>query len=101
MWLVKFDANWADEFDIYGFRLLTDGEKEHWDKTVVEKADEGFEWNFGTNEGFEDETVESFSHNYSFAKIEDEAVETIMSNFGKEFGHFPYLPDLIKESDEW
>ena len=101
MWLALFEASWADEFDVYGFRLLTDAQKEFWDKEVDNNGDSYVSWSFGTNEGFEGETAKDFNDYYSFEQISDEEGETIKKFIGFEYGNFPYLPDLIKESEDW
>jgi hypothetical protein len=52
-YLVKFDRDWADEFSPAGLLIVTESEKELYEKWLEKPRS----WYFGTNEGFEDEDL--------------------------------------------
>ena len=47
--LIKFNKDWADEFDVYGLAIMTECE---WQTFVAGIPD--LTYNFGTNEGWEE-----------------------------------------------
>lgn len=51
--LLKFEMDWADEFDAFGLCLL---EEDKWNclkKALLSMKEEEFSWDFGSNEGWE------------------------------------------------
>lgn len=53
--LVTLNKDWADEFDVHGFKLMDPLE---YDKLLAWA--ENATWYFGTNEGFEDEDLRPY-----------------------------------------
>jgi len=66
--LVKFEADYADEFDVYGFQIM---DKDKWLKYKAKLMDhEGtIEIYFGTNEAIVAESGEEFLYNYTVIGI--------------------------------
>lgn len=93
--LVKFNKNWADEFNVYGYRIvkMTVAEAKQLYKDV-----EKCSWYFGTNEGFEkgDVTLSDFV----FWALDAQEVSAFVDNLGLEFGYVPD-PEDIDEDDDW
>lgn len=74
--LVKFSADWADEFRCDGFAVLDEVEATQlkaWAST--ERT-----FYFGTNEGWDDE---EFINDLTFTEITEEQAETLMTLFPK------------------
>lgn len=96
--LIQFVADWADEFNVYGFAIM---DKNEWDEHVSafkEKSVVNGFW-FGTNEGWESEEIdsdkESWLRNYKAKEINDNELSVIKTFFGDSYGNFPYLLDLV------
>lgn len=68
--LIKYDDNWANEFDVNGFFATT---LEEWEKFIneVSKASYPQEVYFGTNEFIEFETFEDFYNKLTITKISE------------------------------
>lgn len=92
--LVKFRADWADEFNVIGFKIY---EKSEWEKIKIEFAatNKEFCWYFGTNEGFDD-IDKDFIKNYTAKEITDFEYTTIKDCFGDKFGIFCDLKELME-----
>jgi len=78
--LLKFEANWADEFDCEQFMLVEEVENAH--KYIEELVGE---YNgFGSNQGFESDEI---SHsNFTITVIDDKMYYDLMKLFGRQFG---------------
>jgi hypothetical protein len=99
--LVKFDNNWADEFDIKGFVALS---KEKWDeykRKIKETFGENeFNWYFGTNEDliFEEGAV-SYLKSFSESKISKSEFDFLKKKFAHakdsmvKYGTIPFYSD--------
>lgn len=90
--LVKFDSDWADEFQANGFRVFT---PEKWEQFKSEIPDSPGEVGFGTNEFFE--FVDKADYFYSIEEIEisDVEAETLIRLFGPDIELYGYgiFPD--------
>jgi hypothetical protein len=93
--LVKYEDNWADEVDIYGFRLF---DLKEWmaykDDLVKHIAENGeLKYSFGTNEEITYDSVEDVLRQFTVNEISMEEYDAIVSafNFGmrRKFGDFP------------
>lgn len=110
--LAKFCKNWADEFDQEGFTIYTPEEWEIQKKALSEPRS----FDFGTNEGWEDEV---FINSVTTQEITDEEADILYRLFpelnkqtheyeylgkkrtfstGGEYGTFPYFN--IEENEE-
>ena len=106
--LVKFEADWADEFDVYGLAVYR---KENWEKLCerFKKAEKYRSHYFGTNEGWEDDQIEDdWLDNYKATVIDVKQHQTLLTmGLGNGFGHFPCPYQLIgdwkddEEQDEY
>lgn len=82
MLLVKFKKNWADEFDVYGFCLMTEAEYLDLKANIPTMGC----W-FGTNEGWEE--GEHSESDFTAKAVTSAEVDTIRSLFGEGWGVFP------------
>lgn len=83
MKLVVFEKNWADEFDVDGFAVLTDDEAKDHLNTIANIG----EWYFGTNEGWEEGEIEE--DDYKVTEITEDHAEFLIATLGKTYGNFP------------
>jgi len=100
MLLVKYDCNYADEFDIAGFIVMTQSEwlkhitgvERHFQQWDNEHAPDrwgnrqGIEVYFGTNEQIIYEGFESYRRSFEVTELSDSDYETLKKLFGKSYG---------------
>lgn len=98
MLLVKFNANWAD---VYGFAPM---EQEQYDLLVRYYSHPRASFNFGTNEGFENENGDTIASGFSAEEVSDETVYVLRQAFpdltrryNPTYGIFPYMDDACEE----
>lgn len=90
-YLVKFEANYADEFDVYGFTIVRGGDLGSNPKKVMEALSNDeteFEFFFGSNEDLQWNALEHLE----IVPISDEVGEVIggyLLNHQYSYGHFP------------
>jgi hypothetical protein len=94
MLLVKFNSNWADEFDVNGFALMT---QEQYDRNLAYYSRPDAYFGFGTNQDMEGpEIVRGFS---AKEVSEDEAAmlrtmfPELKSSYYPVYGMFPYAEE--------
>jgi hypothetical protein len=83
--LVKFQKDWADEFDVYGYKIYNS--EADWLKEKGDLSEHTFM--FGTNEGWEDEG-DFEDDDFTVTEITPEEAATIRKLFGNSWGHFPF-----------
>ena len=85
--LVKFQKDYADEFDVFGYRVMTNTElKEYLDK--AEKANYPVEIGFGSNETLDFHDFNDLVDSLEITDISD--VYLVIKNvMGTSFGWFP------------
>lgn len=100
MLLIKFDSNYADEFDTEGFIVMSELDWLHHIVGVekqFERRDkdhqpdkwgnrEGIEVYFGTNEQIIYETFESYRSSFTTSELSDADFRTLERLFGKSYG---------------
>lgn len=100
MVLVKYDSNYADEFDVEGFIVMPQSEwlkhitgvEKHFQKWDSEHEPdrwgnrEGIEVYFGTNEQMIYEGFESYRRSFEVSELSDADYETLKRLFGKSYG---------------
>lgn len=92
--LVKFESNYADEFDVKGFRMFS---KKEWNNIVKEiKESKAFpmNWSFGSNEEIEYETPNELLKKFEVVVISSDEVKILKKLFGDDYGFFPDFADL-------
>lgn len=91
MILVHYKDNWADEFDIMGFALLTEKE---WEKMKSEVTDDKvFELYFGTNEAVGYESKDDFLERFwsrPVTKQEAAVLKKMFRGIGRGYGFWPF-----------
>ncbi len=104
MLLIKFKANYADEFDVYGFEVMTlkewSGFKEAV-KQVFESRDE-VEIYFGTNEAIEFTSYDNVMSSFKVTEIDNYEARTFQKHFQGDFGWIPigHFLDMAGEDIE-
>lgn len=99
--IVKFDSDWADEFQVSGFRIMPRAIWVAHEKEAREKFGERSRTvYFGANEFFEYESAEDYLRNFHVVEAAQEDVETVQRIFGRDFGLFPSIEDFGEEDEE-
>ena len=102
-YLVKFDENYADEFDVGGMALYSNDKLERELALMIKLLDvhdnpEG-SFHFGSNEGIEGLIPDTFIHMFQRAVLLTETEELVLRKtvFGKgdECGHMPCVPEIF------
>jgi len=90
--LVKFEKDYADEFDVFGMRLMSNKELVEYLLTA-EKATYPKEMYFGTNEYIDFHNFEALTDSLTVEHLSDEAAQVIQDKIGDDFGWFPEFED--------
>ena len=99
-YLVRFEENWADEMDIYGFAIFTTEEYNNWCHTLSRLREAMkhavFTYSFGTNEEQEYEDFEEFMNCFTAKVIPAEHAKMFRGAFDTDeyYGQFPTIDDL-------
>ena len=98
-YLVKFDKDWADEFSVYGFAIF---EKLEWDNLLTKlkknKDQDSGSWYFGTNEGWDSETIGDYLRDIEVVSITKDEKKSLERIFGESyFGHFPDFEQMLNK----
>jgi hypothetical protein len=81
-YLVKFECNWADEFDVHGVSVCDSVRLEHEQKIASENAEYEFsEIGFGTNEAFYELTMQELFECFQFVEITESTYQELKSQF--------------------
>lgn len=81
--LVKFSKDWADEFDVKGWKVFDTREQWQQHRDQISKG----EFYFGTNEGWDGS--EFADSDFDTQQLTDEDAQVLTDIFGYEWGHFP------------
>jgi hypothetical protein len=94
MLLVKFSANWADEFDVDGFAIMT---QEQYDKNLAFYSRKDAYFGFGTNQDLEGSDI---VRGFSAQEVGDDEVHVLRnlfpelnSSYYPVYGMFPYAEE--------
>jgi hypothetical protein len=82
--LVKFQKDWADEFDVYGYKIYNS--ETDWLEEKGDLLDHSYM--FGTNEGWEEGDFED--DDFTVTEISAEEANKLRNLLGNEWGHFPF-----------
>lgn len=82
--LVKFEKDWADEFDVHGFKIYNS--LADWHKEAGDLSEHSYM--FGTNEGWEEGDFED--DDFTVTEITNETAQVLRATFGNSWGHFPF-----------
>jgi hypothetical protein len=99
--LLTFSRNWADEFDVDGFKIVSEDEKAHLHELIAEHGNHEAHFWFGTNEGWEGDTLGDMFSSFKFTEItlEEKAVlEKLFPDLASSYSFmrsFGVVPDLI------
>lgn len=107
MKLIQIDRDWADEFSIFGAKIISNKQYDLFRAAIKSVKDDTFSWFFGTNEGFDDITFGSFLDTIKAKEVSDEEAKTLVKFFPglKKYGlgQFPCLEELFQNygDEEW
>lgn len=97
--LVKFKDNWADEFDVHGFEVMSGKEIEQLKEAIL-KVEYPLEAYFGTNEGFTFDSAIEINQSLEIKELTKEEADIFNRFFPYydrcEFGWTPF--GIIMES---
>lgn len=85
-YLVKFYADYADEFNVEGAIVTTKSPDEFFQK--AEGAEFPYERYFGTNEAIYFQSFEDYQNAFEFVECTKEFHDEFKKLFGSKFGHF-------------
>ena len=96
-WLVKFADNWADEFDIEGFMVLSNEEFMQWARLVEEvskKIDSGcsFAWYFGSEDYICYKEGQKLKASFNCDVITDSQASVINNLLINGYGNYGFFP---------
>ena len=99
-YLVKFSKDWADEFNADGFSIY---EKTIWDdlyQKLKNNKDQEASFYFGTNEGWDDESIGDFLNSIKVTPITAEEKYVMQTLFGSnDYGIFPDFENMVDLED--
>ena len=86
--LIKFEADYADESDVYGFRIMSE---EEWEslKNKIENLHYPLEFYFGTNEAMEFNSSQDIMESFTTTQLTSQDSECL-------FKHFKNYTDKVK-----
>jgi hypothetical protein len=87
--LLDFSADYADEFDVEGFSIMTDAEWNIFQKKFQQHQGQ-YSFGFGSNEDIEFENGQEVLDSIGVKNITKEEYDTINKFFGTSYGKFPY-----------
>ena len=96
--LVIWEANWADEMNVYGFVIVSAEEASAF-KKKARKIVSPFEIYVGTNEEIEYSDGKQFLKALTFRRITPEESKIIEKFFGESAGHSNFW-DFIEENED-
>jgi len=86
--LVKFQKDYADEFDVFGMRLMSNEEYKEY-LLSAKNVSYPKEMYFGTNEFVDFFNFEDLKNSLTVEHLSDEAAQVIQDKIGDDFGWFP------------
>lgn len=104
-YLLSYVDNWADEFDVEGFIILTEEQVKTW-KKALEMAGEymsrghTYEFYFGTNEWIDYSNIEDFRVCFKLSKISDNEVAFIRNRLLGRYASYGIIP-TIEDIKNW
>lgn len=87
-YICNFSRDWADEFDVKGSRFFTDEEKNTFEQAFESDPEREVYASFGTNEGWEEETLDDWKNSYNFVEITKPTYDELKEKFKRGFGTF-------------
>ncbi len=93
--LISFSKDWADEFDVYGFKVYDWVEWYRLETALRVIGDKYIGWYFGTNEGWDDDTINMHLDDFDITDLSDTDAMVLKNLFDNEFGNFPCLEDWL------
>ncbi len=103
MKLVKFNADYADEFDVYGFSIMSEEQFALFDKSLS-RLQLPYQFYFGTNEFVLFNTESELRDAFSTVDISDEQAQFLLNNLTRYkgssyYGHFFMVSDYVQDQD--
>lgn len=99
--LVKFEDNYADEFDVYGFRIMNEKQLTKFTNVVRDLKNFPLEIYFGTNEALIFESQKDVMSGFKMLPITKDEMVSLKRLFPNAekwgYGFFPSLEDYTDE----
>jgi hypothetical protein len=89
--LYKLRIDYADEFYVYGFTILTEKQHTELQQQIKDNPEFVFDWSFGSNEEFDNISLQEFIRNVTVVEITNVEKDILAKTIGTHFGHFPDL----------
>jgi hypothetical protein len=89
-YLVIESNDYADEFDIEGFKVFKSENEESLEIQLIDDQEFPCEKYFGTNEAIEFETKEDFLESLSIVEITEEELKVLKKLFGKDITKYAF-----------
>jgi hypothetical protein len=97
-YLLRYDDNWADEFDVEGFRIYDQEEYDDFKKRV-KAAEYPQQMYFGTNEGIDVDSAKDYLDRIDVTEITEAEAKVLNKFFDGDYGIF-LEPDSSGDEDE-
>lgn len=95
--LVEFNRDWGDEFNIYGLKAMDEESVNKFKQSLEENRGKLVCLYFGTNEGWEGEKVWEFISSYKFHEVSKSTFDEFKNKFGFSFGNFYDVNDYLED----
>ena len=97
--LLKFEGNWSDEMDVYGFAILTEA---HWNykKLEAQHVEYPIEIGCGTNEDIIFESFKHYLSHFEVHEISDDEIKCLKKFFPDtvNYGFVAWLEGYVDDS---
>jgi len=91
-YLIKFQSDYADEFDVYGFQIMNEKDYKRFQNTLKEYEkylninENSLEYYFGTNESITWESFDDLIKSITISGISAEKTDFLIEQFGDSWG---------------
>ena len=92
--LIKTDYDYADEFDVSGFRIVNEDVMKEITKKIDNEKNYPMTCSFGTNEELEFIDSDDVKHGLTITEISEEEEDIIVKLFGPGFGFVPSFEEF-------
>lgn len=93
--LITFSHNWADEMNLYGFKILDEDTKNKAFNHIKEKYSNGGDIQMGSNQESSFSSLNDIMRDYQIKEITLEEKNVLTKFFGTGFGHTGALDDYF------
>ena len=95
-YIVRFSRGWSDEFEVTGFKIMTDKEWSLLSDLLEQYADVQYDFPFGSNQSGWGETVGDYAACLTATTLSQAAAEELINLGMRTFGMFWDYSDLVE-----